>query len=98
MLKDKELKFKQQEITQIEADWSKAHKDILESKLSVTDADADNRDRSHSIETAQTFQENCFKPKQEFRRFFGGSKSFLTRMEIIEEIRKARARNISPFC
>jgi len=57
-----------------------------------------NRDRSHSIETAQTFQQNFFKPKQEFRRFSGGSKSFLTRMEIIEEISKARARIISPFC
>ena len=41
MLKDKELKSKRQEIKQIEADWSKAQKDIMKSKLSLTDADAD---------------------------------------------------------
>ena len=48
MLKDKELKSKQQEITQIEADWSKALKDILKSKLSLTDADADKLAREQS--------------------------------------------------
>ena len=41
MLKDKELKLKQQEIIQIEADWSRSQKDIMKSKLSVTDAEAD---------------------------------------------------------
>ena len=41
MLKDKELKSKRQEIKQIEADWPKAQKDIMKSKLSLTDADAD---------------------------------------------------------
>ena len=41
MLKDKELKSKQQEIIQIEADWSRSQKDIMKSKLSVTDAEAD---------------------------------------------------------
>ena len=48
MLKDKELKSKQQEITQIEADWSKALKNILKSKLSLTDADADKLAREQS--------------------------------------------------
>ena len=48
MLKDKELKSKQQEITQIEADWSKAQKDILKSKLSLSDADADKLAREQS--------------------------------------------------
>ena len=51
MLKDKELKSKQQEITQIEADWSKALKDILKSKLSLTDADADKLAREQSKNT-----------------------------------------------
>ena len=32
MLKDKELKLKQQEIIQIEADWSRSQKDIMKSK------------------------------------------------------------------
>ena len=41
MLKDKELKSKQQEIIEIEADWSRSQKDIMKSKLSVTDAEAD---------------------------------------------------------
>ena len=41
MLKDKELKSKQQEIAKIEANWSKAQKDIMKSKLSLTDAEAD---------------------------------------------------------
>ena len=36
MLKDKELKSKRQEIDQIEADWSRAQKDIMKSKLSLT--------------------------------------------------------------
>ena len=40
MLRDKELKSKRQEIDQIEADWSRAQKD-MKSKLSLTDADAD---------------------------------------------------------
>ena len=41
MLKDKELKAKQQEIAQIKADWSRVQMDIMKSKLSLTDADAD---------------------------------------------------------
>ena len=41
MLRDKELKSKRQEIDQIEADWSRAQKD-MKSKLSLTDADAIN--------------------------------------------------------
>ena len=41
MLKDKELKTKKKEIDQIEADWSKAQKDIMRSKVSFTDSEAD---------------------------------------------------------
>ena len=48
MLKDKELKSKRQEINQVEADWSKAQKDIMKSKLSLTDADADKLAREQS--------------------------------------------------
>ena len=39
MLKDKELKSKQQEINKIEADWSSAQKEIMKSKLSLSDAE-----------------------------------------------------------
>ena len=35
MLKNKELNIKQQDIIQIEGDWSKAQKDIVRSKLSL---------------------------------------------------------------
>ena len=41
MLKDKELKSKRQEIDQIEADWSRAQKDIMKSKLSLTNAEVE---------------------------------------------------------
>ena len=41
MLRDKELKSKRQEIDQIEADWSRAQKD-MKSKLLLTDAETDN--------------------------------------------------------
>ena len=41
MLKDKELKSKRQEIDQIEADWSRAQKDIIKTNLSFSDAGAD---------------------------------------------------------
>ena len=41
MLKDKELKTKKKEIDQIEADWSKAQKDIMRSKVSFTNSEAD---------------------------------------------------------
>jgi hypothetical protein len=41
MLKDKELKTKKKEIDQIEADWSKAQKDIMRSKVPFTDSEAD---------------------------------------------------------
>ena len=48
MLKDKELKSKQQEIAKIEADWSRAQKDIMKSKLLLTDAEADKLAREQS--------------------------------------------------
>ena len=48
MLKDKELKSKQQEIAKIEADWSRAQKDIMKSKLLLTDAKADKLAREQS--------------------------------------------------
>ena len=48
MLKDKELKSKQQEIAKIEANWSRAQKDIMKSKLLLTDAEADKLAREQS--------------------------------------------------
>ena len=41
MLKDKELKVKQKEVHEIEANWSKIQKDIMKSKLALTDTEAD---------------------------------------------------------
>ena len=41
MLKDKELKSKKKEVDKIEAEWSKAQKDVIRSKLTVTDSEAD---------------------------------------------------------
>ena len=48
MLKDKELKSKQQEINKIEADWSSAQKEIIKSKLSLSDAETDKLAREQS--------------------------------------------------
>ena len=41
MLKDKELKAKQKEVHQIEADFSKSQKEIMKAKLALTDSEAD---------------------------------------------------------
>ena len=41
MLKDKELKAKQKEVHEIEANWSKNQKEIMKSKLALTDTEAD---------------------------------------------------------
>ena len=48
MLKDKKLKSKQQEINKIEADWSSAQKEIIKSKLSLSDAETDKLAREQS--------------------------------------------------
>ena len=41
MLKDKELRSKKKEIDEIEADWSSAQRDVMRSKLAISDSDAD---------------------------------------------------------
>ena len=41
MLKDKQLKKKQKEIVQMEAEWSQAQLEIIKSKISISDSDAD---------------------------------------------------------
>ena len=41
MLKDKELKAKQKEVHQNEADFSKSQKEIMKAKLALTDSEAD---------------------------------------------------------
>ena len=38
-LKDKELKSKKTEVDTVEADWSKAHKDVMRAKLSLTESE-----------------------------------------------------------
>ena len=48
MLKDKKLKSKQQEINKIEADWSSVQKEIMKSKLSLSDAETDKLAREQS--------------------------------------------------
>ena len=40
-MKDKELKCQKKQIDKIEAEWSKAQKDIMKARISVTDAEAD---------------------------------------------------------
>ena len=42
------MKSKQQEITQIEANWSRAQKDFMKANLSVTDAEADKLGREQA--------------------------------------------------
>ena len=41
MLKEKELKAKQKEVHQIEADFSKSQSEIMKAKLTLTDSEAD---------------------------------------------------------
>ena len=41
MLRDKELKVVQKEVNQIEAEWSMAQKDVVRSKLSLSNSEAD---------------------------------------------------------
>ena len=41
MLKDKELKSKKQEVDKIEAEWSKAQKDVMRCKIARNAPDAD---------------------------------------------------------
>ena len=41
MLKDKELKCQKKQVDKIEAEWSKAQKDIMKAKIDVTDSEAD---------------------------------------------------------
>ena len=48
MLADKELKAKKKEIEKIEAEWSKAQKDITKAKVSMTDELADTFAREQS--------------------------------------------------
>ena len=41
MLKEKELKAKQKEVHQIEADFSKSQSEIMKAKLTLTDSESD---------------------------------------------------------
>ena len=41
MLVDKELKKQKQKVDKIEAEWSKAQKDLIKAKVAVSDAEAD---------------------------------------------------------
>ena len=64
MLKDKELKCKRREVDQIEADWSKAQRDVVRSKLAITDSEADKLAREqcknkllhHCLENGRKFK------------------------------------------
>ena len=63
MLADKELK-KKKEIDKIEAEWSKAQKDIMKAKVGVSDAQADILAREQSkmkllcVKNGQQFKYN----------------------------------------
>ena len=41
MLRDKELKKKQKEVAQIEAEWSKAQHDVIRAKIAISDSESD---------------------------------------------------------
>ena len=48
MLKDKKLKAKHKEVAEIKTDWSRAQKDLMKSKLALTDPEADKLAREQS--------------------------------------------------
>ena len=48
MLKDKELKSRQKEVAEIKADYSRAQKDLMRFKLTLTDPEADKLAREQS--------------------------------------------------
>ena len=48
MLKDKVLKSRQKDVAEIEADYSRAQKDLMRSKLALTDPEADKLAREQS--------------------------------------------------
>ena len=48
MLKGKKLKAKQMEGAEIKTDWSRTQKDLMESKLALTDPEADKLAREQS--------------------------------------------------
>ena len=48
MLKDKKLEAKQKEVAEIKTDWSRAQKDLMKSKLALTDPEADKLAREQS--------------------------------------------------
>ena len=48
MLKDKKSKATQKDVAEIEADYSRAQKDLMRSKLALTDPEADKLAREQS--------------------------------------------------
>ena len=64
MLKDKKLKAKQKEVAEITTDWSRAQKDLMESKLALSDPEADKLAREQSKNKAMALcQDNGKKHK-----------------------------------
>ena len=64
MLKGKKLKAKQMEVAEIKTDWSRAQKDLMESKLALTDPEADKLAREQSKNKAMALcQDNGQKQK-----------------------------------
>ena len=67
MLTDKELKSKKKQVEKIEAEWSKAQKDLIKAKVAVSDAEADilareqskNRLLAQCIENGRRFKYNA---------------------------------------
>ena len=73
MLRDKELKVVQKEVNQIEAEWSMAQKDVVRSKLSLSNSEADKLAKEQSknkllslcLENGQKFKYNAPVSSQE---------------------------------
>ena len=64
MLKDKVLKSRQKDVAEIEADYSRAQKDLMRSKLALTDPEADKLAREQSKTKAMALcQDNGKKHK-----------------------------------
>ena len=67
MLVDKELKKQKQQVDKIEAEWSKAQKDLVRAKVAVSNAEADILAREQSknkllaqcIENGRKFKYSC---------------------------------------
>ena len=72
-LKDTELKFMKTEIDSVESDWSKAQKDVMGAKLSLTESETEKLAKVESKNMSQCLKNgnkmmHLFHPKRMLRR------------------------------